>query len=117
VDLQSTLGKGTTVRVKIPLTLAIIPALVATCAGERLCHSASEPARTSPAGSGLRPHRHRRMVHGVPCLPPARTIVCHWVYLNLELQLTKGLIPGDSDNAVNIVVLQADDRQVRAGGR
>src|SRR5208337_2943065 len=35
VDLQSTLGRGTTVRVKIPLTLAIIPALVVTCAGER----------------------------------------------------------------------------------
>src|SRR6202020_726125 len=35
VDLQSTLGCGTTVRVKIPLTLAIIHALVVTCAGER----------------------------------------------------------------------------------
>ena len=35
VDLQSTLGKGTTVRVKIPLTLAIIPALIVTCGGDR----------------------------------------------------------------------------------
>ncbi len=35
VDLQSTLGQGTTVRVKIPLTLAIIPALVVTCGGDR----------------------------------------------------------------------------------
>jgi two-component system, chemotaxis family, sensor kinase CheA len=35
VDVQSTRGKGTTVRVKIPLTLAIIPALVVTCCGER----------------------------------------------------------------------------------
>ena len=35
VDVQSTLGRGTTVRVKIPLTLAIIPALVVTCGGER----------------------------------------------------------------------------------
>ena len=35
VDVQSTLGKGTTVRVKIPLTLAIIPALVVSCGGDR----------------------------------------------------------------------------------
>ena len=35
VDVQSTRGEGTTVRVKIPLTLAIIPALVVTCCGER----------------------------------------------------------------------------------
>ena len=35
VDIQSSLGKGTTVRVKIPLTLAIIPALIANCGGER----------------------------------------------------------------------------------
>ena len=35
VDVQSTPGRGTTVRVKIPLTLAIIPALVVTCGGDR----------------------------------------------------------------------------------
>ncbi len=35
VDIQSTPGHGTTVRVKIPLTLAIIPALVVTSAGDR----------------------------------------------------------------------------------
>jgi len=56
------------------------------------------------------------MVHGVPVYR-LRGRLLPLVYLNLELQLTKGLIPGDSDNAVNIVVLQADDRQFRAGGR
>ena len=35
VDVQSAAGEGTTVRVKIPLTLAIIPALIVTCAGDR----------------------------------------------------------------------------------
>ena len=35
VDLQSKPGQGTTVRMKIPLTLAIIPALIVTSAGER----------------------------------------------------------------------------------
>ena len=35
VDLHSTAGKGTAVRIKIPLTLAIVPALVVRCGGER----------------------------------------------------------------------------------
>jgi len=35
VELQSIAGKGTTVRTKIPLTLAIVPALVVRCAGQR----------------------------------------------------------------------------------
>ena len=35
VDVQSAAGQGTTVRVKIPLTLAIIPALVVTSGGDR----------------------------------------------------------------------------------
>ncbi len=33
IDVVSTVGQGTTVRIKIPLTLAIIPALVITAAG------------------------------------------------------------------------------------
>jgi chemotaxis protein histidine kinase CheA len=35
VDLQSAAGKGTTVKVKIPLTLAIVPALIVTRARQR----------------------------------------------------------------------------------
>lgn len=35
VDVQSTFGQGTTVRVKLPLTLAIIPALLVTEEGRR----------------------------------------------------------------------------------
>ncbi len=35
IDIQTVLGSGTTVRLKIPLTLAIIPALVVTCGGQR----------------------------------------------------------------------------------
>jgi len=35
LDLHSEVDSGTTLRVKIPLTLAIIPALVITCRGER----------------------------------------------------------------------------------
>ncbi len=35
IDIQTVLGSGTTVRLKIPLTLAIIPALVVTCGDQR----------------------------------------------------------------------------------
>ena len=35
VDIQSRIGRGTTVRIKIPLTLAIIPALIVNTAGQR----------------------------------------------------------------------------------
>jgi two-component system chemotaxis sensor kinase CheA len=34
VDVQTKLGAGTTVKMKIPLTLAIVPALMVTCAGD-----------------------------------------------------------------------------------
>lgn len=35
VDVDSALGAGTTLRIKIPLTLAIVPALMVDCAGHR----------------------------------------------------------------------------------
>src|SRR5262249_48331102 len=35
VDVQSVIGQGTTVRVRIPLTLAIIKVLIVTSAGDR----------------------------------------------------------------------------------
>jgi chemotaxis protein histidine kinase CheA len=35
VDIHSVVGEGTTIRIKIPLTLAIIPALVVSSAGDR----------------------------------------------------------------------------------
>jgi two-component system chemotaxis sensor kinase CheA len=35
IDIQSVAGQGTRIKLKIPLTLAIIPALIARCGGER----------------------------------------------------------------------------------
>src|SRR5690606_39082308 len=35
IDVAAELGRGTTITIKIPLTLAIIPALTVTCRGER----------------------------------------------------------------------------------
>src|SRR5579872_3347679 len=85
VDLQSALGRGTTVRVKIPLTLAIIPALVVTCGGERyaipqvslleLVRLEADHARTAI-----------EMVHGAPVYR-LRGRLLPLVYLARELKL------------------------------
>ena len=128
VDVQSTAGRGTTVRVKIPLTLAIIPALVVTCGGDRyaipqvslleLVRLEAEHARTAI-----------EMVHGAPVYR-LRGRLLPLVYLTKELQLSEltdarneqekqdtadqagtGLAAATHDAAVNIVVLQADAQQ------
>jgi two-component system chemotaxis sensor kinase CheA len=109
VDLQSDPGRGTTVRVKIPLTLAIIPALVVTCGKERYAIpqvSLLELVRLEreQTRSGI------EMVHGVP-VHRLRGRLLPLVYLSKELQLRKAAIAADADDTVNIVVLQADGRQ------
>ena len=110
VDVQSTRGQGTTVRVKIPLTLAIIPALVVTCCGERYAIpqvSLLELVRleADEVSTGI------ELVHGAPVYR-LRGQLLPLVYLSRELKLEADTKRGsESDGAVNIVVLQADERQ------
>lgn len=110
VDIQSTPGQGTTVRVKIPLTLAIIPALVVTCGGDRYAIpqvSLLELVRleADEVAKGV------ELVHGAPVYR-LRGRLLPLVYLDRELKLSTGARPAaECDGAVNIVVLQADDRQ------
>ncbi len=110
VDVQSTPGRGTTVRVKIPLTLAIIPALVVTCAGDRYAIpqvSLLELVRleADEVAKGI------ELVHGAPVYR-LRGRLLPLVYLNQELKLENSTREvATSDGVVNIVVLQADERQ------
>ncbi len=110
VDVQSTLGRGTTVRVKIPLTLAIIPALVVTCGGERYAIpqvSLLELVRlkADQVSKGI------ELVHGAPVYR-LRERLLPLVYLSRELKLsTDPRRPAKTDGAINIVVVQADERQ------
>jgi two-component system chemotaxis sensor kinase CheA len=106
VDVYSTADQGTTLKIKIPLTLAIIPALIATSGGERFAIpqvSLLELVRleAEQAVGGI------EMIHGAPVYR-LRGNLLPLVYLNQALQLQKAV---KSDDAVNIVVLQADDRQ------
>jgi two-component system chemotaxis sensor kinase CheA len=109
VDVQSTLGHGTTVRVKIPLTLAIIPALIVSCGGDRFAIpqvSLTELVRldASEVEKGI------EMVHGVPVYR-LRGRLLPLVYLSRELQLAEDANPQSRrDAATNIVVLQADEQ-------
>ena len=49
VDIQSLTGRGTTLKIKIPLTLAIIPALIITNGKNRYAIPQVELARIGPA--------------------------------------------------------------------
>jgi two-component system chemotaxis sensor kinase CheA len=110
VDVQSMPGRGTTVRVRIPLTLAIIPALIATCGGERFAIpqvNLSELVRLEAESSGSR----IELVHGVPVYR-LRGRLLPLVYLDRELEIRSRTDNAAVESAAtNIVVLQAGDQQ------
>ena len=107
VDIQSRIGEGTTLKVKIPLTLAIIPALmVAGSDGERFAIpqvSLLELVRLE----GDQARRGVERIHG------ARFYRLRGNLLPLvDLDDVFGMPRGSADaEVVNIVVLKADDRQ------
>ncbi|MDP9431309.1 MAG: chemotaxis protein CheA [Actinomycetota bacterium] len=107
VDVTSVLGEGSTFRIKIPLTLAIIPALTVTCAGDRYAIpqiSLVELVRLDgeSARSGV------EMISGTP-VHRLRGNLLPLVHLDSEL----GLVPPlhEPADTLYIVVLQAEDRQ------
>jgi two-component system chemotaxis sensor kinase CheA len=106
VDVESRLGQGTTVRMKIPLTLAIIPALTVTSGGDRYAIpqvSLLELVRLE-GEQALRGIEH---FHGAPVYR-LRGNLLPIVYLDEQLDVV-----ADRPNTGEfyIVVLQADDRQ------
>ena len=106
VDLQFKPGQGSTVRMKIPLTLAIIPALVVTSAGDRYAIpqvSLLELVRLE--GDQLK--TGIELVLGAPVYR-LRGQLLPLVYLNRALDVEATQKP---NGAVNIVVLRADERQ------
>jgi two-component system chemotaxis sensor kinase CheA len=106
VDLDSTPGQGTTIRIKIPLTLAIIPALIITCGGERFAVpqvSLLELVRLE----GETARRSIEMISGAPVYR-LRGKLLPLVYLHEELKLPSTRDP--ECDPLNIVVLQADSQ-------
>ena len=113
VDLHSKLGAGVTVKIKIPLTLAIIPALIVTTRGERF----AIPQVSLLELVRLEPEQVAKCIERVAGAPVYRLRghLLPLVFLNEELQLAARPTAGDGsaadDGVSNIVVLQADGQQ------
>ncbi len=107
VDLQSQPGNGTTIKIKIPLTLAIIPALIVTCDNDRYAIpqvNLLELVRLE----GEQTKQGIEWLQGAPVYR-LRGRLLPLVYLRSELGAPA--VPKTVDDVVNIVVLRADDRQ------
>ena len=104
VDIQTTLGAGTTIRIRIPLTLAIVPALIVQSGGERFAIpqvSLLELVRLD----GEQAKKGIETVYGAPVYR-LRGQLLPLIYLNRELKLEQK----SQSEVINLVVLQADER-------
>ncbi len=102
VEVQSTTGQGTSLRVKIPLTLAIIPALIIKSGGDRYAipqTCVQELVRVDQTST-----RGIEHIHGAPVYR-LRGHLLPLIYLHQTLTHTRCV--GD---AVNIVVVQTEQR-------
>lgn len=110
VDISSALGRGTTLKIKIPLTLAIIPALIVTTRAERFAVpqvSLLELVRLE--GEQLRSGLEEI---GGATLYRLRGALLPLVFLDRALELTAGAsLPSPGEDGLTVVVVQADERQ------
>ena len=105
IDIFTRAGEGMTVKIRIPLTLAIIPGLIVTCSGERFVIpqvSLLELIQLDSETGG----KHVEYVHDAPVFR-RRGNLLPVVYLNEVL----GLPRKAEGDARNMVVLQAEDMQ------
>jgi two-component system, chemotaxis family, sensor kinase CheA len=109
VEIQTRLGEGTTFKIKVPLTLAIVPALIVRSAGK--CFAIPQVnlvelvrLESGQAEAGI------EVVHGAPVYR-LRGRLLPLVNLNQELKLSSPAPSAAGASAVNIVVLQVDSRR------
>ena len=103
IDLESELGRGTTFKIRIPLTLAIVPALIITSGGERFAIPQVNLLELIRVNEEQR-EAAIEYVHSHPVYRLRGTLL-PIVYLNQELRLTA------TARVLNIVVLQAGQHQ------
>jgi two-component system, chemotaxis family, sensor kinase CheA len=121
VDVQSKRGAGTTLTVKIPLTLAIIPALIVACDGDRYAIPQVNLVELLRLDDGIEyvsgapvyrlrgrllPIVHLREVFGLPIEPlgeDGTPRACHVAVLHAESQQF-GLVVDQIDDTAEIVV-------------
>jgi two-component system chemotaxis sensor kinase CheA len=107
VDVQSQPGQGVVVRMKIPLTLAIIPALIVTSAGER--YAVPQVSLLELVGlDGEQARKGIESIHGSPVYRLRGRLL---PLVHLEKVLNPEAAGAASGDRVNIVVLEADGQQ------
>ena len=105
IDVQSRMGQGTSIKIRIPLTLAIVPALIVTCSGQR--YALPQVNVLELVGlDAVQAERDIERIHNVP-IYRLRGNVLPLVYLQQVLGQTDVV----TTTAATIVVVQADDRQ------
>ena len=111
VDFHNRFGQGTTLRIKIPLTLAIIPALIVTSGGDRFAIpqvSLIELLRLD----AKQMQKEIENVYGAPVYR-LRGHLLPVVFLNNELRLNHSATSATeaTDGAMTLVVLHAEERR------
>jgi two-component system, chemotaxis family, sensor kinase CheA len=106
IDVRSGIGAGTTFHVKIPLTLAIIPALTVGCAGDRYAIPTVNLVQLVRL-EGERAQAGIELIAGTPVYR-LRGSLLPLIYLDRELGVSD---PDPERDNVLIVVLQVEDRR------
>ncbi|MEL6106425.1 MAG: chemotaxis protein CheA [Planctomycetota bacterium] len=109
LDIQSTEGQGTTLRIKIPLTLAIVPALIIKSDGDLY----AIPQVSLLELVRLEGHRTEAEIEFIQDVPVyrLRENLLPLIFLDEQLGLRPKRSRDQYNEHVNIVVLQAEDRQ------
>jgi two-component system chemotaxis sensor kinase CheA len=106
IDLQNRPGRGTTIKIRIPLTLAIIPALVVVCRQQRFAIPQVSLVELVRLDEGAAEQKIES-IHGAPVYR-LRGKLLPLVYLDKILQLDRG--DAESHGVSSIIVLQAEER-------
>jgi two-component system chemotaxis sensor kinase CheA len=109
IEIDNQPGKGTTFKLKIPLTLTIIPALVVTSDGE--CYAI--PQASLQELVRLEPEQALNSIeifYDVPVYR-LRDQLIPLVYLNQILQPSDTHTSAETANSLNLVIIQADNYQ------
>lgn len=116
IELYSEVGQGSSFKIKIPLTLAIIPALMVCSGGEDFAIPQVSLLELV-ALSGEQANKAIEMIYNTPVYR-LRGELLPLIYLNEELQLGKSfdamldlMRDHPEETSLNIVVLQADEQR------